>query len=773
MFNRTIEILGVPYKLFGMREHGVINRDYISKMTNKFKHDCGLYDNARAKLSSYSGHFIAYAFREQHGFVDDMEGIYKSYAMRDSINYHRLLKRIKFYVRKFVAKLADEMSDYCLFNDDPQADADNARDWKTRHAFLILRNYVVNYVLGYYPAWHFVVKGDNEVSRFHGMTMTGYYAVSHGTSDQERSVFDFNLKAMINIFAKLKRQTTKVTIDNANGMLFTKNARDVLNKHIPKHMWSMANEIMVRLVSDGIIRVMMKCIRENTDDQHKLESPTNFSLDMSNYSTLMSNQKSGFYATQSCGLDLGEYEWNKEFRKHRWRIASSKHTPEVTRTVCNSATINNEILNQSSNHTSKSTAAGCYWFKGIDAGVKFEHVMNAMYKHNIDKSMAEKICVAAYVMPKNWHHRKFLNYDCSLNLTTANASNEYCLLQYIRTPYYKHQENYPKPTAIYEPSFSARFFDRVFSRGLTWSGGLTTHVYGKPRDIGHDMIVYDGVRIDQACPMNERGATAFQKYIDTGYGCISQRQHVFVKHRPSGITFAINCDTIKRVTGQWVNGSYVMSNIPSHDDVCQHDVSSEIIDAFRNYLVEMETIDSVRIFSQDGRKLHDLVESECVNPDRLQFGKFRSIDFDECDSSVATSARAAVKKFHKDSGDAIATTHDCRMLAYHIIAPIVMAHTINTYNTISIKCVSNRYISRTGLKTNCTHDDDMNETKRLIVSDSMGEAVTEHPIPSSHRWRNMINNHMDARNDMTEVMKAAYSSVNFPQVIRSKSIFNK
>jgi hypothetical protein len=57
----------------------------------------------------------------------------------------------------------------------------------------------------------------------------------------------------------------------------------------------------------------------------------------------------------------------------------------------------------------------------------------------------------------------------------------------------------------------------------------------------------------------------------------------------------------------------------------------------------------------------------------------------------------------------------------------------------------------------------------MIVADNYGSAVTEHPIP--HLRSGFPD--LDIREDLRLVGIALASDINFPAIIRSKSIFNK
>jgi hypothetical protein len=674
--------------------------------------------------------------------------------------------------------------------------------------YLGFRNYVICYVVGYYPAWPFIsevatksMARSAEDSRWHGnvagIRAKPYYPdryYSNPDNDKVGSVFQDNEQALLEIFGKLKRKATKV-VNGLHGLqTYSSSARDVLNKYIPDEVVRMGLNIMADYVGHMMARVFMGCIRITREDTKNGHPTCIFddecgwtygilSVDMT-FGTTKSTPSDARLARRQSDYESGlaikptsyQSEWNAHFRKHRYCIQSPKNLPTVTRCLVKSRTMHNYMYNTQTPSQQNATASGMMWFKGVDAGFKFEYLLDDMYSTKIDNTTFGRSCVSVYQEDKKG--RRGWNYaQMSSGLSSPLDREVSHALNFIGTPAYEKNPYISGTRSIRSMFVTPRFFDRVFARGLTWSGGMTTHVYSKPRDIGSDMIVYEGVRIDHGCDMSNMGATQFQKYVDSSRDTVSQHQRVFVKHKPTGVTFAIKCDTMKPVTVDMVNGRKVFSNLPRYDDVCQHEVSKEITEAFSSFLAEMETMDSMRIFSTEGRHMHDSLEEDLGTKQGFNLVKMKTkylnMEYDLTDPMIATNARALVKKLHRESGNAIATAHDCRNLAGHIIAPMLFNHAINCFNSIFIRCHDNLYMSRTGPKDNSKFDNHANDTYRIVVADSHGSAVTEHVFPWCYTVDRMKNEDMQLRNDVIEVGKSFISSTDFPSVIRSKTICNK
>lgn len=815
---KTVNILGVQWKLFGMSDHHRIAlasaKEEMDGPKKKYMYyKDRYYIEARERLWSYAMDHIAKIITDGNGLVfmedprlkvmDELHALYKRNICRDNISY----KNIVHCIRSVLAKFREEAGYYkkpmnlflpCMKSNHPEMAPE-----PVERTFLILRSYVVNYVLGYYPAWPFICDTMNNsesysASRWHGSNQNGYYHVYNSKS----SVFEANSEAMVEIFGKLKKKTTKV--NGQSEQAFTKNARDVLDRNIPSDLVAKAYRLMDSYMAHIMARVMMGCIRESRRKDISEEALINCNLGfdkgdpnfIDRFQTKWTNHYDSYYNyphtnIHSGGVEISkrDTEWNKWYRKHRWVLAAPSMLPTVTRPMVASRTEDNFISDHSPTHQRciNAMSVGYYWFKGIDAGVKYEKLMDQLYTKKVDVATGDKVGASAYI-PNRYDDIRCLSNDLDAGLYCNDLDSIDTLMRHIGTPAYEDRSTFtsnPSELRIFDSKISASFFPRVFSRGLTWSGGLTTHVYSKPRELGHDMIVYEGVRMDHGGDMNRLRSTPFQKFVDEKQlSNLRQNQRVFVKHRPTGITVAVKCDTLKLVSKNRVkdsNGDYVtrLTNLPDYDDVCQHKVSDQFIEAFLQYLSSMESIDSMRIFSSNGRKLHDLMQEDTeIGNSSFMRKRYAYLSKDEYDPSIATEARAVVKRFYMQSGQAIDTAHDCRILANHIIAPTAMNYTINNYNSFFIPCHRNLYLSRTGLKANVRCDNEMMDgtavtctTYRLIVADNHGSAVTEHAIPP-RGWPSGVTN-LQAMEDLRMMGIAFVSDVNFPTIIRSKSIFNK
>ena len=803
---KTVNILGVSWKLFGIADHHKIALKATKVDKNFIDYGDSNYQDARKKMWFYAMNHIEHVITDGTGPVihmvgprlrltDELSALYKRNVCRDTASYRKIVHHIKVALARF--------REECGYHKKPmkimlpsmsRAHPETSPD-AVENTFLILRSYVINYVLGYYPAWPFVTRAQTaseewSVSRWHGPTVNGYYRVM----DDKPSVFDDNTKAMQDIFVKLKRATSKVTSNNYMMQTFSKNARDVLEKHVPEELVAKGYRLMDSYMAHIMARVMMGCIRESRrkdiSDETMVNCELGFSKGEPNFIDRFKAKWTNHYDSQyeyphtgdySGGTDLAHRnnEWNRWYHKDRWVIASPISHPQVTRTMSASRTEFNACsgLITLTDAQVNGMSAGYYWFKGIDAGVKYEKLMSQIYHKKEAAFSMEGSGTSAYFNARNSH--RWMTSGLDGGLYTNDLQYVDSIRQYMGTPAYEDRSNYSevKDMFIRTDKISPKFFERVFSRGLSWSGGITTHVYSKPREIGHDMIVYEGVRSDHGGEMKRIGANSFQKYVDE-HQCINPRQYqrLFVKHRPTGITTAINCDTLKLVQKYKIKHSdddwrESFINLPNYDDVCKHEVSDKFIDAFIQYISALESIDSMRIFSDKGRKLHDLIQEDTeIGNCSLMRRRYAELKKEDYDPSIAIAARAAVKKFYVDSDSAIATAHDCRILAGHIIAPTAMNYTINNCNSFMIPCENNMYLSRTGHKVNVTLDSSINcRTDRLIVADNYGSAVTEHPIP--HLRSGMPD--LDVREDLRLVGIALASDINFPTIIRSKSIFNK
>lgn len=833
---RKVKVCGVDYTLYGMAEHAKLNKMTMQRDSHPYfiPTDEGHYVKARDQLwyhamkfaqgvmrngfGSYSNYRVAnqgYKESSNHPadvFYAEMRSLFMRNLLRDDASYHRIHKHIKSALRRYFASAQSRCKSHSYFMTDKElwlaADYTHPITNHDLKHYLGFRNYVVCYVVGYYPAWPFIsevaTKSDArsvQDSRWHG-NLTGiatkqYYPDSYYSNpdnDKVGSVFQDNEQALLEIFGKLKRKATKV-VNGLHGLqTYSSSARDVLNKYIPDEVVRMGLNIMADYVGHMMARVFMGCIRITREDTKNGHPTCIFddecgwtygilSVDMT-FGTTKSTPSDARLARRQSDYESGlaikptsyQSEWNAHFRKHRYCIQSPKNLPTVTRCLVKSRTMHNYMYNTQTPSQQNATASGMMWFKGVDAGFKFEYLLDDMYSTKIDNTTFGRSCVSVYQEDKKGR-RGWDDARMSSGLSSPLDREVSHALNFIGTPAYEKHPYISGVRSIRSMFVTPRFFDRVFARGLTWSGGMTTHVYSKPRDIGSDMIVYEGVRIDHGCDMSNMGATQFQKYVDSSRDTVSQHQRVFVKHKPTGVTFAIKCDTMKPVTVDMVNGRKVFSNLPRYDDVCQHEVSKEITEAFSSFLAEMETMDSMRIFSTEGRHMHDSLEEDLGTKQGFNLVKMKTkylnMEYDLTDPMIATNARALVKKLHRESGNAIATAHDCRNLAGHIIAPMLFNHAINCFNSIFIRCHDNLYMSRTGPKDNSKFDDHANDTYRIVVADSHGSAVTEHVFPWCYtvdRWKN---EDMQLRNDVIEVGKSFISSTDFPSVIRSKTICNK
>lgn len=811
---KTVNVLGVKWKLFGMSDHHKIavkhNKDKISGCKKEFIYNGDPhYIEARKNLWKYAMNHIKQIIADGTGpvihivgprlrLIDELESIYKRNICRDNISYKRMVHHIKVALACFREEAGYHKQEVRLFYPSMNWKASGSNDCPVVKTFNTLRSYVVNYVLGYYPAWPFVCDFQRSsdswsASRWHGSCLDGYYKVM----GEKPSVFDDNSKALAQIFLNLKRATSKVTSGDYGMQTFSKNARDVLERNVPSDLIAKAYRMMDAYMADIIARVMMGCIREarrkGISDEALINSDLGWDKGEPNFIDRVNFSERQYYDTSmnfphtqghSGGIEISVRwnEWNRWYHKDRWVLAAPIGLPTVTRTMSASRTEHNSLSGARPPYVGDSLinamSAGYYWFKGVDAGVKYEKLMSQIYCKKEVLTTMEGSGTSVYIDARNSHRWIRSGIDSGLHCNDLDYVSH--LRAYMGTPAYQDRSSYSscdRLIAITLEKISPKFFERVFSRGLSWSGGITTHVYSKPREIGHDMIVYEGVRVDHGGEMNQMGANSFQKYVDE-HQCINPRQYqrLFVKHRPTGITTAINCDTLKlveRSNRKHSDGNLVESftNLPNYDDVCKHEVSDKFIDAFLQYISSMESIDSMRAFSDKGRKLHDLMQEDGeIGNCSLMRKRYAYLSKDDYDPSIAIAARAAVKKLHISSGNAIATAHDCRILAGHIIAPTVMNYTINNYNSFWLPCDKNMYLSRTGFKTNVHHEAAVNSsTNRMIVADNYGSAVTEHPIPP--HVCGMAD--LEIREDLRLVGIALASDINFPAIIRSKSIFNK
>ncbi len=804
---KTVNVYGVAWKLFGIADHRKIALKKTKEDTNFIDYLDSHYQDARKKMWFYAMNHIEHVITDGRGAIvhmvgprlritDELSALYKRNVCRDDVSYKKLVRHIKVALARFREEAGYHKKPINIMLPSMSRSSIKSSPDPVENTFLILRSYVINYVLGYYPAWPFVCNvferaSDSwSASRWHGPCLDGYYRVM----GEKPSVFDDNTKAMQEVFSKLKRATSKVTNGDYGMQMFSKNARDVLEKHIPEELVAKAYRLMDSYMAHIMARVMMGCIRESRRKDISHETMVNCELGFSkgepNFIDRFKAKWTSHYDSEFAYPHTGDYsggtdvahrnnEWNKWYRKDRWVLASPISMPQVTRTMsasrteCNGLTTLTELTDAQVNGMS----AGYYWFKGVDAGVKYEKLMSQIYSKKEATLTMEGAGTAAYFDARNSH--RWMTTGLDGGLYTNDLDYIASIRQYMGTPSYEDRSNYTevRDLVIRNDKISPKFFERVFSRGLSWSGGITTHVYSKPREIGHDMIVYEGVRSDHGGEMKRLGSTSFQKYVDE-HQIINPRQYqrLFVKHRPTGITTAINCDTLKLVQRHKVKHSNdewreVFINQPNYDEVCKHEVSDKFINAFLQYISALESIDSMRIFSDKGRKLHDLMQEDSeIGNCSLMRRRYAELKKEDYDPSIATAARAAVKKFYVDSDGAIATAHDCRILAGHIIAPTAMNYTINNCNSFCLPCEKNMYLSRTGLKMNVKLDSSINcRTDRLIVADNYGSAVTEHPIP--HLRSGMPD--LDIREDLRLVGIALASDINFPTIIRSKSIFNK
>lgn len=834
---RKVKVCGVNYTLYGMAEHAKLNKMTMQRDSHPYfiPTDEGHYVKARDQLWYYAMKFAQGVMRNGFGsysnyrvasqnykessnhpadvFYGEMRSLFMRNLLRDDASYHRMHKHIKSALRRYFASAQIRCKNHSYFMTDDETGAAGCDDGSPffnydLKYYLRFRNYVICYVVGYYPAWPFIsevatksIARSVQDQKWHG-NLTGigpkqYYPDSYYSNpdnDKVGSVFQDNEQALLEIFGKLKRKATKV-VNGLHGLqTYSSSARDVLNKYIPDEVVRMGLNIMADYVGHMMARVFMGCIRITREDT-KSDDPASvfndecgwtygiLSVDMT-FGTTKSTPSDPRLARRQSDYESGlaikpisyQSEWNAHFRKHRYCIQSPKNLPTVTRCLVKSRTMHNYMYNTQTPSQKNAVASGMMWFKGVDAGFKFEYLLDDMYSTKIDNTTFGRSCVSVYQEDKKGR-RGWDDARMSSGLSSPLDREVSHALNFIGTPAYEKHPYISGTRSIRSMFVTPRFFDRVFARGLTWSGGMTTHVYSKPRDIGSDMIVYEGVRIDHGCDMGNMGATQFQKYVDSSRDTVSQHQRVFVKHKPTGVTFAIKCDTMKPVTVDMVNGRKVFSNLPRYDDVCQHEVSKEITDAFSSFLAEMETMDSMRIFSTEGRHMHDSLEEDLGTKQGFNLVKMKTkylnMEYDLTDPMIATNARALVKKLHRESGNAIATAHDCRNLAGHIIAPMLFNHAINCFNSIFIRCHDNLYMSRTGAKDNSKFDNHANDTYRIVVADSHGSAVTEHVFPWCYTVDRMKNEDMQLRNDVIEVGKSFISSTDFPSVIRSKTICNK
>ena len=809
---KTVNILGVKWELFGMADHYRIamkhDKEDIDGCNKKFiYYGNNQYTDARKKMWFYAMNHIGHVITDGTGPVihmvgprlrltDELSALYKRNVCRDTASYRKIVHHIKVALARFREECGYNKKPMKIMLSSMSRHQPETSPDAVENTFLILRSYVINYVLGYYPAWPFVCSVQNSsdgwsCSQWHGPCLNGYYKVM----SEKPSVFDNNTKAMQDIFSKLKRTTSKVTSNDYKMQTFSKNARDVLEKHVPEDLVAKGYRLVDSYMAHIMARVMMGCIRESRRKDISDETMVNCELGFSKgepnfldrFKSKWTNHYNSEYQYPHTDNHEGNInnahrntEWNKWYRKDRWVLAAPIGLPQVTRTMSASRTEYNGMPSVTTLTDAQVNAmsAGYYWLKGIDAGVKYEKLMSQIYHKKEAAFSMEGSGTSAYFDARNSH--RWMTSGLDNGLQCYDLQHVACIRQYMGTPAYEDRSDYSEFKDLYirNDKISPKFFERVFSRGLSWSGGITTHVYSKPRELGHDLIVYEGVRADHSGEMKRIGANSFQKYVDE-HQCINPRQYqrLFVKHRPTGITTAINCDTLKLVqrsnskllwNGQW-RDSFV--NLPNYDDVCKHEVSDKFIDAFLQYLSALDSIDSMRIFSDKGRKLHDMIQEDTEIGNcslmRRRYAEFKKEDYDP---SIAIAARAAVKKFYVDSDSAIATAHDCRILAGHIIAPPAMNYTINNCNSFMIPCENNMYLSRSGLKVNVKLDSSINcRTDRLIVADNYGSAVTEHPIP--HLRSGMPD--LEVREDLRLVGIALACDINFPTIIRSKSIFNK
>lgn len=810
---KTVNVFGVAWKLFGIADHYKIaqvnGKDKISGCRKQFIYNGDPhYILARTNLWRHAMNHIKQIVTDSTGAIihmaaprvrltDELESIYKRNICRDDISYKRMVHSIKVALARFREEAGYHKAEVRLFYPSMNVNwkASGSGDDPVVRTFNTLRSYVVNYVLGYYPAWPFVcdvtrASDSWSASRWHGPCLDGYYRVM----GEKPSVFDENTKALQEVFSKLKRATSKVTSGNYGMQTFSKNARDVLEKHVPEELIAKAYRLMDSYMAHIMARVMMGCIREarrkGISDETLINTDLGWDKGELNFIDRLKCRERQYYDTSmnfphtdghSGGTELSErtVEWNQWYRKDRWVLAAPIGLPTVTRTMSASRTEHNSITPHSKMTDAQvnGMSAGYYWFKGVDAGVKYEKLMNQIYCKKEVLTTMEGSGTSAYIDARNSH--RWIRSGIDSGLHCSELDHVPTIRDYMGIPAYEDRSDYSEVKDLYirNDKISPKFFERVFSRGLSWSGGITTHAYSKPREVGHDMIVYEGVRVDHGGEMKRLGSTSFQKYVDE-HQCINPRQYqrLFVKHRPTGITTAINCDTLKLVQRHKVkdsNGEWreAFLNQPSYDEVCKHEVSDKFINAFLQYISSMESIDSMRIFSDKGRKLHDIMQEDTeIGNCSLMRKRYAYLSKEDYDPSIAIAARAAVKKFYMDSDGAIATAHDCRMLAGHIIAPTVMNYTINNYNSFWLPCEKNMYLSRTGLKVNVKHDKAVNcSTNRMIVADNYGSAVTEHAIPP--HVCGMAD--LEIREDLRLVGIALASDINFPTIIRSKSIFNK
>lgn len=808
---KTVNILGVAWKLFGMADHHRIAMKHDKEKINGCDKQFIYYGNnqyitARTNLWRYAMHHIAQVVTDGTGAIvhmvgprlklmDELSALYKRNICRDTASYRKIVHHIKFALATFREEAGYHKKPVSIMLSSMRRDAPLLSADPVEKTFQTLRSYVINYVLGYYPAWPFVcdvqTASDSwSCSRWHGACLDGYYRVV----GEKPSVFDDNTKAMQEVFIRLKRTTSKVTSGEYGMQMFSKNARDVLDKHVPEELVAKAYRMMDSYMAHIMGRVMMGCIRESRrkgiSDETMINCELGFSKGEPNFVDRFKSKWTTHYNSEGDYPHIDNHEgaieiahrnneWNKWYRKDRWVLASPATLPQVTRTMSASRTEYNTIspLDSITKSQVRGMIAGYYWFKGIDAGVKYEKLMAQLYYKKEAAFTMEGTGTSAYIDARSSHRWMTTGLDSGLQCNDLDRIDG--IRQYMGIPAYEDRSSYSEFKDLYirNDKISPKFFERVFSRGLSWSGGITTHVYSKPREIGHDMIVYEGVRSDHGGEMKRLGANSFQKYVDE-HQCINPRQYqrLFVKHRPTGITTAINCDTLKLVQKYKVkhsNGDWLESftNLPNYDEVCKHEVSDKFISAFLQYISALESIDSMRIFSDKGRKLHDLMQEDSeIGNCSLYRRRFAHLSKEDYDPAIATAARAAVKKFYVDSDGAIATAHDCRILAGHIIAPTAMNYTINNCNSFSVPCENNMYLSRNGLTMNVKLDSSINcRTDRMIVADNYGSAVTEHPIP--HLRSGFPD--LDIREDLRLVGIALASDINFPTIIRSKSIFNK
>ena len=803
---KTVNVHGVAWKLFGIADHYKIASKKSKEDKDFITYGDSNYMDARKKMWGSAMHHIEHVITDGTGPVihmagprlrltDELSALYKRNVCRDDVSYKKIVRHIKVALARFREEAGYHKKPINIMLPSMSRSHAHSSPDPVENTFLILRSYVINYVLGYYPAWPFVCDVQRasdswSCSRWHGACLDGYYRVM----GEKPSVFDDNSKAMQDIFSKLKRVTSKVTSGDYGMQTFSKNARDVLEKHLPEELVAKAYRLMDSYMAHIMARVMMGCIRESRrkdiSDETMVNCELGFSKGEPNFIDRFKAKWTHHYDSaftyphtgdHSGGTDLAHRnnEWNKWYHKDRWVLASPISMPQVTRTMSASRTEYNGLttLTELTDAQVNGMSAGYYWFKGVDAGVKYEKLMSQIYSKKEATFTMEGAGTSAYIDARNSH--RWMTTGLDGGLYTNDLDYIASIRQYMGTPSYEDRSDYSevRELVIRNDKISPKFFERVFSRGLSWSGGITTHVYSKPREIGHDMIVYEGVRSDHGGEMKRLGSTSFQKYVDE-HQIINPRQYqrLFVKHRPTGITTAINCDTLKlvqRYKVKCINDEWRESfiNLPNYDDVCKHEVSDKFINAFLQYISALESIDSMRIFSDKGRKLHDLMgwDNEIGNCSLMR-RRYAELKKEDYDPSIATAARAAVKKFYMDSDCAIATAHDCRILAGHIIAPTAMNYTINNCNSFCLPCEKNMYLSRTGLKMNVKLDSSINcRTDRLIVADNYGSAVTEHPIP--HLRSGMPD--LEIREDLRLVGIALASDINFPTIIRSKSIFNK